>query len=161
MSIADGMAAVALGCLLAASVADVWRFEIPDGLSITLLVTAVGYGILTPGFGWISHVTAPLLMLGIGLLLFSRGWMGGGDIKLLVAIAGWTGLWGLPLQLVSVAMAGGVLALVLLTVRGGLARAGHDTVGLPRIFQKDAPLPYAVAIAAGTCWWAWTVWPIL
>ncbi len=154
------LALLALACVLAAAVADMYCFEIPDSLSIALLVTAAGYGLVTPGFGWLSHIAAPLIMFGVGLLLFSRGWMGGGDIKLLVAIAGWTGLSGLPLQLVGVALAGGVLALVLLTVRGGLARAGRGTAQLPRMFQKDAPLPYAVAIAAGTCWWAWTFWPV-
>lgn len=160
MTIGLMMALLALACLFAAAIADMWRFEIPDGLSIALLVTAAGYGIVTPGFGWISHIAAPLIMFGVGLLLFSRGWMGGGDIKLLVAIAAWTGLSGLPLQLVGVALAGGGLALVLLAVRGSLALAGRDAENMPRLFQKDAPLPYAVAIAAGTCWWAWTVWPV-
>jgi prepilin peptidase CpaA len=160
MTIAIAMALAALVCVLAAAVADMRRFEIPDGLSIALLVTAAGYGFFTPGFGWISHIAAPLIMFGIGLLMFSRGWMGGGDIKLLIAIAAWTGLSGLPLQLVGVALAGGGLALVLIVVRAGLARNGRDTAHMPRLFQADAPLPYAVAIAAGTIWWAWSVWPV-
>ncbi len=152
------VALVALGCVLAGAVADVMRFEIPDGLSIALLATALVYGLLTPGFGWISHLAAPLLMFGFGLFVFSRGWLGGGDVKLLVSTAAWTGLAGLALQFVAIAIAGGGLSLVLLVARAGFA--GADAARVPRVFQKDAPLPYAVAIAAGTCWWAAQAWPV-
>lgn len=154
----QALAIIALGCLVAAAIADVRAYEIPDGLSIALLATALGYGVLTPGFGWLSHGAAVLLMFGVGLLLFARGWMGGGDVKLLIAIAGWTGLSGLVGQLSGVALAGGALALVLIIARRVLAGRAPDT--LPRMFQPDAPLPYAVAIAAGTGWWASTAWPV-
>lgn len=154
------LALAALACLLAAALADIARFEIPDSLSILVLATAIAYGLATPGFGWTSHIAAPVVMFGVGLFLFSRGWMGGGDIKLLVAIAGWTGLAGLPLQLAGVAIAGGGLSLVLLLARGGMASAGHAPDALPRVLRPKAPLPYAVAILAGTAWWASTAWPI-
>ena len=153
------LACVALACLVAAAIADIRAYEIPDGLSITLLVTAIGFGALTPGFHWLSHLAAVVLMFAIGLLLFARGWMGGGDVKLLVAIAGWTGLAGLVGQLTGVALAGGVLALIIIIARRTLA--GRPPESLPKLFQRDAPLPYAVAIAAGTSWWASTAWPML
>jgi prepilin peptidase CpaA len=153
------LAIAALACLVAAAIADIRAYEIPDGLSIALLATAIGYGVLTPGFGWLSHGAAVLLMFGIGLLLFARGWMGGGDVKLLVAVAGWTGLSGLVGQLTAVALAGGMLALVLIIARRGFA--GRPAETLPKLFRPDAPLPYAIAIAAGTGWWAQTAWPII
>lgn len=149
---------VALGCLVAAAIADVRSYEIPDGLSIILLVTALGFGAATPGFAWISHLAAVLLMFGIGLFVFARGWMGGGDVKLLVAIAGWTGLAGLVGQLTAVALAGGALALVLIIARRAFAARPPES--LPKLFRPDAPLPYAVAIAAGTGWWAYTAGPV-
>jgi prepilin peptidase CpaA len=155
----EALAIAALACLVAAAIADIRAYEIPDGLSIALLATAIGYGVLTPGFGWLSHGAAVLLMFGIGLLLFARGWMGGGDVKLLVAIAGWTGLSGLVGQLTAVALAGGMLALVLIIARRVLA--GRPAKTLPKLFRPDAPLPYAIAIAAGTGWWAQTAWPII
>ena len=151
----------ALLLLFVAALEDVRRFEIPDMLSIALLGTAACYGLVTPGFGWLSHIAAPVVMLGVGLFIFSRGWMGGGDVKLLIGVAGWTGLGGLPMQLAGVAMAGGGLALLLLLSRGVLASAAGGNPGrLPKVFRKDAPLPYAVAIAAGTCWWAAIAWPV-
>lgn len=154
MTLAMLLVLIALACLVAAAAFDVVTFEIPDTLSIVLLVTALIYGWLTPGFAWLSHGLAVLLMFAIGLLVFSRGWMGGGDIKVLVAVAGWTGLSGMPMQLAYVAIAGGGLALVLIIARRGLAAAGRTPDALPKLFQPDAPLPYAVAILVGTVWWA-------
>lgn len=153
-------ALAALACLVAAAVFDVVTYEIPDTLSVVLLGAALGYGLVTPDFDWLSHGLAVLLMFGVGLLLFSRGWMGGGDIKIMVAVAGWTGLHGLPMQLAYVAIAGGGLALALIIARRGLAAAGRTPDLLPKLFRRDAPLPYAVAILIGTVWWAMLTWPV-
>ena len=160
MTLAAVLALVALACVLAAAAFDVWRFEIPDTLSIVLVGTAIGYGLLTPGFGWLSHIAAALLFFALGLLLFARGWMGGGDIKLLTGIAAWTGLGGLAPQLLATAMAGGAITLLLIAARSGVARAGVAAERLPRLLHADAPIPYAVPIAIGTCWWAWQAWPL-
>ncbi len=157
---AEACATLALAALLAAAVFDMWRFEIPDELSWLLLGSAAGYGLATPGFGWLSHAVAPVLMFGIGLFIFSRNWLGGGDVKLMIALGGWTGLAGLPIQLALVSIAGGILALALIGLRAAVAMAVADPAGWPRLFQKNAPLPYAVAIAAGSVWWATRVWPI-
>lgn len=150
------LAIAALACVVAAAICDLRAFEIPDELSIALVVLALAYGALTPGFLWLSHLTAPLAVFAVGLLLFARGWMGGGDIKLLVAIAAWTGFQGLLPLFVGISLAGGVLALVLLLARRALA--GRQTIPL---FSSEAPLPYAVAILAGTLWWARLAWPII
>lgn len=156
MTLAAIVALIALVAVIAAAIADIRHFEIPDGLSITILTTAPVYGIITPGFDWLSHLAATAIMFAVGLFIFARGWFGGGDVKLLVAIAAWTGLGGLPVQLVGVALAGGVVAFIL--VIGRRASAGFTSV--PRIFQPDAPVPYAVAIAGGTIWWAMAAWPV-
>ncbi len=148
----------ALLCVLAAAVWDVLVFEIPDTLSIVIVVLAIAFGLLQPGFPWISHIAAPLLVFAFGLLAFSRNWLGGGDVKVLTATAAWTGLAGLPVQWAVVAVAGGAMTVVLVAVRMALARGGRDTAALPRIVHRDAPLPYAVAIAVGTFWWAWLVY---
>lgn len=152
------LALVALACVLAAPVFDLMRYEIPDTLSIVILCAAIGFGVMSKDFGWLSHLASTGLVFAVGLLAFARGWMGGGDIKLLTAIAAWAGLEGILLQFVAIAIAGGVLALVLIAARRGLVVSGTDSRRIPRLFQQDAPLPYGVAIAAGTCWWAWNTW---
>lgn len=154
--VALAAALIAAAAVLAAAAADIRRFEIPDGLSIAILATAVAYGFATPGFDWLMHLAATAIMFALGLLVFARGWFGGGDVKLLIAIAGWTGLPGLAVQLVAVALAGGLVALVV--ILGRRAFAGHPSP--PRVFHAEAPVPYAVAIAAGTLWWAADAWPI-
>jgi prepilin peptidase CpaA len=153
------LAAAALGCVLVAAAWDVSKFEIPDEISIVLIVLAAAYGLTTPGFGWLSHAAAPALVFAVGLLLFARGWMGGGDIKLLTALASWTGLAGLPLLLVGTALAGGGVALVLL-----LARRFNAAAKGPRLLHRGAPLPYALAILGGAVFFArqaWLVWPLI
>lgn len=161
MTFPEILLGLALLCLLAAAIADMRRFEIPDSLSIALIVLAVLFGFAQPDFPWLSHGGALLLMFGLGALLFSLGWMGGGDVKVLTGTAAWVGLQGLLLQLAGVAIAGGLLALVLLLVRAGGRVADVPPERMPRMFQDGAPLPYAVAIAGGTIWWAWRSWPLV
>lgn len=160
MTVPGLLLALALLCLLAAAVADMQRFEIPDTLSIALVALAVAFGFTQPDFPWLSHGAALLVMFGMGALLFSLGWMGGGDVKVLTGTAAWVGLHGLVLQLAGVAIAGGLLALLLLLVRAGGRIANVPADRMPRMFQAGAPLPYAVAIAGGTIWWAWRSWPL-
>ena len=56
-----------------------------------------------------------------------------------------------------IAIAGGVLALVLMALRRGLALAGDDA---PRLVQVGADLPYAVGIAGGMAVWGWRFLPL-
>jgi len=160
VTLAEILILLALFCLLAAAVADVTRFEIPDTLSIALIALAIAFGFTQPDFQWLSHGAALLLMFAVGALLFSLGWMGGGDVKVLTGTAAWVGLQGMLMQLAGVAIAGGLLALVLLLVRAGGRLANVPADRMPRVFQAGAPLPYAVAIAGGTIWWAWKSWPL-
>ena len=160
MMIAEILLFLALGCLILACITDVVRFEIPDWISIAILVLAVGYGLTQPDFGWWSHLLAIVAMFVLGMLLFGTGVMGGGDVKLLVASSAWTGLSGLPPMLLGVALAGGLLAFLLLVVREGLRQANVPEERLPGMFRAGAPLPYALAITAGMLWWGWQAWPL-
>jgi prepilin peptidase CpaA len=99
-------------------------------------------------------------MFAVGLGLFAAGWMGGGDIKLLVATAFWTGLHGLPHFLLGVSLAGGALAMLLLGSRAALKSAGVEMDRMPGPLRPGAPMPYAIAIAGGAFWWAAIRWPL-
>jgi prepilin peptidase CpaA len=81
-----------------------------------------------------------LVVLAIGYMLFARGLLGGGDVKLSAAVALWAGP-PLVLQFIFVTgVAGGVISLAMLA---------------PRLFSRHGalfagpPVPYGVAIAAG------------
>jgi prepilin peptidase CpaA len=156
VTLAEALVTAAILVLLIAAVFDLVRMEIPDALPILVLMLVSAHWFAAPEASiWWSPIAAFCVMLAIGLLLFSRGWMGGGDIKLLVALAPLAGLAGLPLLLAVIAIFGGLLALLFLGLRTGLRAAGHDGLQLPQVLRQAAPLPYAVAIAAGSGFWAW------
>jgi prepilin peptidase CpaA len=147
--------------LLLSCLCDLRRFEIPDTLSIVILLAAFAFGLATPGFEWLWHLAGLGIMFAVGLALFAAGWMGGGDIKLLVATAMWTGLQGLPPFLVGVSLAGGALALVLLGSRAMLKATGMSFETMPGPLRPGAPMPYALAITGGAFWWAVKSWPLV
>src|SRR5713226_4996099 len=107
-----------------------------------------------------SLIAATILLL-LLLVIYQRGWIGGGDVKLLVALAIGLPLMGVIQLLTLTALAGGVLALVHLMMRllpyPKLAPAGSSFVrrvyAIERLFKlRRAPLPYGVAIACGGIW---------
>src|SRR6516165_6840255 len=102
-----------------------------------------------------SLLAATILFL-LLIIIYQRGWMGGGDVKLLVALAIGLPLMGVIQLLTMTALAGGVLALVHVIMRllpyPKLAPAGSSLVR--RVYAVErwrhvrrAPLPYGVAIA--------------
>jgi prepilin peptidase CpaA len=107
-----------------------------------------------------SLIAATILLL-LLIVIYQRGWIGGGDVKLLVALAIGLPLMGVIQLLTITALAGGVLALVHLMMRllpyPKLAPAGSSL--LRRVYAierwrhlRHAPLPYGVAIACGGIW---------
>jgi prepilin peptidase CpaA len=160
MTLADaGLLLMALSVLASAGF-DLWRFEIPDTLTITIMAGAVLFGLGTPGFAWASHAAAGGAFFVFGLLAFTRGWLGGGDVKIMTGCACWASLGTLAEQVVLIAIAGGVLALVLMLLRRSLAMAGVTGDDAPRLVRVGADLPYAVGIAGGMAVWVWRHVPI-
>ena len=107
-----------------------------------------------------SLIAAAILFL-LLLVIYQRGMIGGGDVKLLVALAIGLPLTGVIQLLTITALAGGILALVHLMMRllpyPKLAPAGSSLVR--RVYAverwrnlRHAPLPYGVAIACGGIW---------
>lgn len=154
MTLADaGLLLMALAVLASAGF-DLWTFEIPDTLTVLIILAAGLYGWGTPGFDWASHAASGGSFFAFGLLAFARGWLGGGDVKIMTGCACWATLGTLVEQQLFIGIAGGVLALVLMLVRRSLALAGVTGEDAPRLVRVGADLPYAVAIAAGMAVWA-------
>jgi len=143
------------GLMATSAIEDFRRLIIPNGLIVGLCAL------------WPLHVaTAPMLTLGTaalavlcaagvftaGALLFSRGLIGGGDVKLLTAATLWAGPAGTPTLLLLTALLGGVLCLVLLTPIGALIAAARPSLRKPSEdpARGTGPVlvPYGVAIAA-------------
>lgn len=109
------------GLLLWAAISDLQRFVIPNRISLALVALfpiylATGYLSGAP-VDWIGGLMAGALVFTVGFGLFTLGVMGGGDVKLLAAVALYAGLNGLLAFTVVTALAGGLLSATLLTAK--------------------------------------------
>jgi prepilin peptidase CpaA len=145
--------------LAVAAISDLRAFRIPNLLpAIVIMLFVVMHGITGFSSSLWPNLLHFLLALGVGMLLFGRGWIGGGDAKLYAAVALWFN-WG------------GAAALIFLTTLSGLILAiafvAARMLGLRR--QRENPdkkkarmerrIPYGVAIAAGAILTAaWVGW---
>ena len=154
MNLADAGLALMAIAVLASAAFDLRTYEIPDTITVVIIIGAVIFGYATPGFDWASHAAAGGIFFAFGLLAFARGWLGGGDVKVMTGCACWATLGNLAEQVVLIAIAGGGLAVILIVLRRGLALAGVTGDDAPRLVQVGAHLPYAVAIAAGMMVWS-------
>ncbi len=140
--------------MIAAAFIDLHRLIIPNPLIGALCV------LWLLDFEWGSEpASAALVTVGCavavfvgGAVLFSRGLIGGGDVKLLAAASLWAGAGAVPPLLVLTALIGGVLALFFLTPLGtrinARRRPGVGPGGVSSSAAHQAPVPYGVAIAA-------------
>lgn len=134
--------------LLGAAVSDLVRFRIPNAIVVALPILFIAAALLAPGkVAWLSHFGAGLLVLVVCAFMFHFNLMGGGDAKLLAALAVWTGFATLLEFIIVVSVLGGILALVLLAVRAICKRI--PSVSWPRSMLPGHPLPYGVAIGGG------------
>jgi len=156
MSLPFTLAALVL--LLMAAWHDIATRLIPDGISLWLLAL----GALARLFGAPSNLAfsleTALLLLALLLILHSRGLIGGGDVKVMTALA--VGLSPLDCYrfIVATAIAGGLLGTSYLVLSATLP-AMHSVRGASllnrvavletRRIRRRGPLPYCVAIAAG------------
>jgi Flp pilus assembly protein protease CpaA len=146
--------------LLYIATIDIATRLIPNELCAALALLGIAGQLASPMQVAYSMVVATILLL-LLLVIHARGWIGGGDVKLLVALAIGVPLTGVIQLLTITALAGGVLALMHLMMRQlpypRLAPAGSSLVR--RVYAverwrhlRHAPLPYGVAIACGGIW---------
>jgi len=145
-----------------AAVFDAWKFVIPNAVAVALVVLFVATGLLLPEMTplvsemtwmeWLSHVGAAVAVFIGGAVLYAFKKMGGGDVKLLTAVAFWAGFEHVVELLLYVAVAGGVLAIGLIVMRKiimslGAANTRLAEVKLPRVLLEGEAVPYGLAIA--------------
>ncbi len=134
---------------------DLFTMTIPNKVSLALIAAFAVVATMI-GMPWqlvASHVLAGLLFLTIGIAMFSRGWLGGGDAKLLAAAALWFGFGQMLSFLYLVSLLGGALALVILLYRTSLPPfwlSGHSWA--ERLHDRKVGIPYGIAIAGAALW---------
>jgi prepilin peptidase CpaA len=140
------------GSLAFAAAMDLLTMTIPNRIALVVLLAffpaAVLAGISLPMIG--AHLATGLCVLLLGMVFFFCGWCGGGDAKLLAAIALWLDFDNLFQYLLYTAVAGGMLATALSMLRSvplpGMLLAEAWAV---RLYRCDAGIPYGIALAAG------------
>lgn len=130
---------------------DLVTMTIPNRISIFLVgafaVLALWVG-LTP-MQLAMHAGSGLAMLAIGIAMFSRGWIGGGDAKIFAAAALWFGFDHLGDFAALSAIAGGFLTFGLLAFRMlPLPSIAMGQAWLVRLHHPRTGVPYGIAMAA-------------
>ena len=138
-----------------AAVTDLFTLTIPNRISIALvlgfLVAAPIMGMPVAVIG--EHFVTAAVVLLAGVLMFSRGWLGGGDAKLLATAALWLGHENLLSYLLLVTFIGGLLASGILVYRSLIPPvwvAGQAWA--MRLHDRKMGIPYGIALAAAALW---------
>jgi Flp pilus assembly protein protease CpaA len=151
---------LAIILLLYVATIDIATRLIRNEICLALALLGIAGQLASPVEVAQSLVVAAILFL-LLFVIYQRGKIGGGDVKLLVALAVGLPLTGVMQLLTVTALAGGVLALVHLMMRllpyPRLAPARSSL--MRRVYAverwrhlRHAPLPYGVAIACGGIW---------
>lgn len=137
------------GLLIYAACTDIAALTIANWVSIALVVLfiilALASGLSLPTIG--MHVLFGFAVLAVGFFLFQANILGGGDAKLMGAVAVWTGFAVFPTFALWMALAGGVLALTLMMARNYAVATPFAFVN--RLLTPKSGVPYGVAIMIG------------
>ena len=143
-----------VGCVLTAAISDVRTLRIPNILCGAIAALFVAHAAVDLTIGETAAALGlAALTLVAGFVGFARGWIGGGDVKLMTVCMAWAGPGQAAEFLIVTGLAGGAIALALLS-----PFAPRSTIGLQRHWPQPltantaamrAPMPYGVAIAAG------------
>ncbi|MBR1279249.1 prepilin peptidase [Bradyrhizobium sp. AUGA SZCCT0283] len=146
--------------LLYVATMDVATRLIRNEICLALAILGIASHLANP-IGMIESLIAATILFLVLFVIFHRGLIGGGDVKLLVVLAIGLPLMGVIQLLTMTAFAGGVLALIHLMMRNlpspRLAPAGSSLLRRVYVVERwrhlrHAPLPYGVAIACGGIW---------
>lgn len=135
--------------LVAAAIEDGFRLRISNITVALVLVGAIVAAFLVgPQLALWQNLVVFVALLAVGTPMFATGKLGGGDVKLLAATGLWFDFHGALWMLVCVAIAGGVLALIVIVLR--MIRWSEALRAKVVLLRPKAGIPYGVAIAVGS-----------
>lgn len=162
--------ALALAVSLVAAVTDVRRRRIPNVLTYTAVLAGLAAQTAVYGLrGLLVGLCGGAVFGGVFLLLYVVRAMGAGDVKLAAALGCIVGLDASVQLMFAVFIAGGVLAVLHMMVMGRTAETLRNTLSVVGFHFRfglqphpvanlenpaAAKMPYALAAAGGTLFWA-------
>jgi prepilin peptidase CpaA len=154
---------ISAAVLLLASLHDIIARTVPNWTAVTLALLGLAQRAVAGSIP--GGLLAGLLVFALAAFCWRRGWLGGGDVKLLGAASLIVSPGHVPAFICAVALAGGILALVYVIANRIIAARTpqslvHTQFPTPGIFgralrierwriRRGGPLPYACAIAVG------------
>ena len=161
--------AMASAVAVTAAITDVRERRIPNRLTYSALLTGLILQSAVHGWrGLVLGLGGGLLFGGVFLLFHLIRAMGAGDVKLAAALGCIVGLTSSLQLMFFTALAGGVLAIVVMVLTGRVKQTLRSTLGVVGfhavhglrthpVINLDNPtalrLPYGLAFAAGTLYW--------
>jgi prepilin peptidase CpaA len=139
----DALIAVLAALLILAAAGDLRTRTIPNWLNGAIALGAIPFWFATgldPWPGIALQIGMAAVVFALFAVAFHLGAMGGGDVKMLAALALWLPFGAILKLLVIMSLAGGVLTLAML-VRHRAAKSGNKL-----------EIPYGVAIAFAGFW---------
>ena len=136
----DVLIAILAAMLIVAVVGDIKSRTIPNWLNAAIALAAIPYWIASDLSFWpemLVQIAVATAVFALFAAAFYLGAMGGGDVKMVAALALWLPLGAVLKLLVIMSLAGGVLTIAML-IRHRLAQSG-----------ERLEIPYGVAIAFG------------
>ena len=134
--------------LLLATLEDGWRLRISNILPLGVAAAGI-IAILVVGLSasiWQNALLFAVTLL-VGSLAFGARLLGGGDVKLLAACMIWFDLRSGWQLVMAIAIAGGLLAIVILAARQ-FTRGLRDSRWI--VLRPKGGIPYGIAIGFGT-----------
>ena len=139
---------------------DLRWHRISNWVTVPACLTGILYHVWSHGLAGGLAFSLQGLAAGLAILIvpFVMGGMGGGDVKLLAALGCWLG----PADVFSLflygALAGGIIALVMVVKRSGLKGVKNVLLGIffdlvarqrPQVDKNSRGLPYSIPIGVG------------
>ncbi len=137
--------------LVLASATDFLEMTIPNWipalLILVFLLISPFIGLTLVDVAW--HLAAALIVFAACFALFAINVMGGGDAKLLTAVALWYGFNASLFQFLAyTGYLGGLLTVMIILLRANWEKLAAVGIKLPQTLMVAKKVPYAIAIGA-------------
>jgi prepilin peptidase CpaA len=150
---------IALFACVIAAISDVRTRRIPNAVPLAVALVGLGFALPHGIATTLTAIALTLMTMVVGTLAFARGWLGGGDVKLLATVTGCLGLADAVPFMMYTAISGGLLAVCFALASGRLPSVARSALRILRpcafrgaiatVTERPIMMPYALAIASG------------